>query len=180
MRNLKIVTLCLMTFLSAFSSAETVISPGPVFGTWEVLGSPYLIQGEITIPMDSILTIQPGVDVIFQGYYKFITRGRLEAIGTEGDSILFTAADTSIGWHGIRFIDVAEVSQLSYCIIQWGNACGDPQDNIGGGIYCQNSNYVYSVLIDHCLIRYNRADYCGGTGGEDSPAMMPSNAAVSD
>ena len=63
--------------LTIISNAQTVIPPGDVSGTWTLGGSPYEIQGEITIPDSSTLTIEPGVLVEFQGHYKLIVEGRL-------------------------------------------------------------------------------------------------------
>jgi len=47
-------------------------STGDVSGQWTKEGSLYLIDGEITVPQDQTLKIEPGVQVIFQGHYKFI------------------------------------------------------------------------------------------------------------
>ena len=80
--------------LTIISNAQTVIPPGDVSGTWAVGGSPYEIQGEITIPDGLTLTIEPGVLVEFQGHYKLNVQGRLLAVGTETDTIVFTINDT--------------------------------------------------------------------------------------
>jgi hypothetical protein len=155
--NSAIVTL----FLVCFSFADTHIPAGDVYGTWTSSGSPYLIDGEITIPTDSTLTIQPGVNIIFQGHYKFIVHGLLEAIGTESDSIVFTAANTDTGWGGIRFIDSQDSSHLNYCIVEHGNANEYSPDYIGRGIYCVNSNPV----LTNCIIQENVAGVLYGEGG---------------
>ncbi|MCK4652817.1 MAG: T9SS type A sorting domain-containing protein, partial [Candidatus Cloacimonetes bacterium] len=119
---------------------------------------PFYIEGEISIPVGETLFIEPGVDVIFNGHYKFIVNGFIEAIGTEADSILFTAADPVTGWHSLRFIDVPDSSHLSYCIIEYGNATGEIPDSHGGGICCVNSNPV----ITCCTIIDNTAEMSGG------------------
>jgi len=156
-RNLIIIILALTGFTNA--SAQTTIPGGNVSGTWEASGSPYLIEGEITIPSGDSLVIEPGVDVIFQGHYKFIVNGWLEAIGTEQDSILFTPANTSEGWHGIRFIDAPDSSHLLFCLIQYGHTIWISfPDACGGGIYCENSNPV----IAHCTIKENESGAYGG------------------
>lgn len=147
-------------------SSQTNIPGGNVSGTWVVSGSPYLIEGEITVPSDSTLTIEPGVEVNFQGHYKLIVNGFLEAIGTESDSILFTTADTN-GWHGIRFLDAPDSSHLSFCIIKHGHASGVSPDTRGGGIYCDNSN----PQISHCTITENWA--CDDGGGIYCTASSP-------
>jgi hypothetical protein len=145
----------------AMVAAQTPIPPGPVSGIWDLPDSPYLVEGEITVPVGEMLIIEPGVEVEFQGHYKLIVNGYLEAVGMVGDSIHFTAADPGIGWHGIRFINAQDSSHLFYCIIQHGRALGsepDP-DSWGGGILCHGSNPV----IAHSAIRSNYAQwYAGG------------------
>ena len=158
MRNLIIDVVMVILLQVSFAIAYTHIPAGDVFGTWTSSGSPYLIDGEITIPTDSTLTIQPGVDVIFQGHYKFIVYGFLRALGTETDSIFFTAADTTVGWHGIRFIDSPGSCFLEYCIVQFGHATGSFVDSWGGGVYCENSNPV----LEHCRFYRNVSTNVGG------------------
>jgi len=153
--------LIFVVMLCSIVTAQTTIPAGPINGTWGLAGSPYLIEGQINIPAGETLNIEPGVVVEFQGHYKFLIYGILEAIATESDSITFTAANPTTGWHSLRFIDAADSSHLSYCIIQYGKATGAGEDTWGGGIYCNNSNPV----ISHSLIRWNHAnEYDGGMG----------------
>ena len=152
-----VLTLIIVSCLSLVS-AQTIVPGGYVSGTWNPAGSPYLVEGEITVHADSTLNINPGVTVNFQGHYKFIVNGFLEALGTETDSILFTAADTVAGWHSLRFIDAPDSSHLNYCIIQYGRATGTFPDNCSGGMACMGSNPV----ISHCLIRWNSAELLAG------------------
>ncbi|TKJ39986.1 hypothetical protein CEE37_09630 [candidate division LCP-89 bacterium B3_LCP] len=138
----------------------TAIFEGDVTGVWADSTSPYYIFGEITVASSNdTLWIEPGVEVLFQGHYKLNVEGTLFAIGTETDSILFTATDTTEGWHGIRFI-AGYQSNLSYCIIQYGKASGPSMDSYGGGIY---SNVYPGPSITHCTIRWNSAN--SGAGG---------------
>ena len=116
--------------LTIISKAQTVIPPGDVSGTWTLGGSPYEIQGEITIPFLETLTIEPGVLVEFQGHYKFIIEGRLLAVGTETNTITFTINyttgfrnnETKEGaWNGIRFSWTSpanDSSKIVYCKFQ--------------------------------------------------------------
>ena len=98
MKNLVLIpTIFYLLVLTAVVSADTIIPGGYVSGTWTTGGSPFLIEGEITVHTDSTLTIQSGVEVNFQGHYKFIVEGILQAVGTEQDSILFTAAIPDTG-----------------------------------------------------------------------------------
>ncbi|MEJ2105036.1 MAG: hypothetical protein P8X47_10735, partial [Ignavibacteriaceae bacterium] len=84
-----IITICYL------SNAQTIVPPGNISGTWTMAGSPYQIQGDITIPNLETLTIEPGVSVIFEGYYTLNVQGQLLAIGDETGIITFTVDDTT-------------------------------------------------------------------------------------
>ena len=169
---ISLLVVCLITT----SGYATDIPAGPVSGDWYSSGNPYNINGEIYVHEDSTLNIHEGVDVIFQGHHKFIINGFFEAIGTENDSILFTAADTAEGWHSLRFIDAPDSSHLTYCIIQYGHATGSTfEDSLGGGIYGDHS----SPVINNCAIRWNRAEESsGGIGFYNNSSPTISNCTI--
>jgi hypothetical protein len=165
------ISLCFLLLLifsqieSRYTYAQTNIPVGDVSGTWTIANSPYYVNGEITIPNDSTLTIEPGVEVIFTGHYKFNVQGRLLAIGTETDTIVFTINDTTGfhnltipdgGWHGIRFIDTPptnDSSKIVYCKLQYGKAnTGSGYYDRFGGAICTNIN---KLLVSHCIFRNN-------------------------
>jgi parallel beta-helix repeat protein len=149
----------LFIVIAMITASGTEIDGGFVSGDWYSSGNPYNINGEIVIHADSALTIHEGVEVIFQGHYKFIVNGILEANGVEEDSILFTAADTTTGWHSLRLINAQDTSHLSYCIVEYGIAVGSTLvDSCGGGISCDSSN----VSISDCRFTNNTAYLAGG------------------
>jgi len=175
-----ILTIFYLLILTTMVSADTIIPGGYVSGTWAAAGSPYLVQGQIYIPTDSTLNIEAGAEVNFQGHYKLIIYGYLEALGTVTDSILFTAENTSIGWHSLRFIEAQDSSHLEYCVIEYGKANGtsseDP-DAWGGGIFCEGS----SPVISHCSIRNNYAQwYDGGVSCNYSSNPVITYSTISD
>ena len=162
----KRLTLGLLLILIVQSlSASTTIPAGNVSGTWDLSSSPYLITGDITIPSGETLTIEPGVVVEFQNWYRLIVNGTIQAIGTSLQQIVFTATPPGPGepgWPGIDFIDASGNSTLQYCIIENGQSiAADPNDR-GGAIYLLNS----SPEIKHCTMRnirvraYGAAIYC--------------------
>jgi hypothetical protein len=129
---------------------------GDQWGTWTKGSTPYNVVGEVHVPQDSTLVIEPGVIVNFQGHYKLIvdSLATLRAIGTVTDSIYFTTQDTATGWHGIRFLYASDNSQISYSHLEYGKAIGTPEENqYGGALYCYNS----SPTITHNAIRNNTA-----------------------
>jgi parallel beta-helix repeat protein len=144
-------------------NCNTQIAGGAVSGTWTHENSPYCINGEITIPQGSQLTIEPGVNVIFTGHYKFNIYGRLVAEGDWQRYINFIPQNSFIGWHGLRFFDQnsngQDISKVVYCKLQYGNAFGTSPDCNGGAIYLDNSD----ILIDNCIISNNTV--IGGGGG---------------
>jgi predicted outer membrane repeat protein len=169
----KLIVFIQLVFTS-LSFSQTYIPPGDVSGIWILNDSPFYIQGDITIPNDSTLIIEPDVMVVFQGHYALNVQGRLLAIGNETDNITFTIDDTAGfhnpnitqgGWNGIQFIDTPnenDSSKIIYCIIQYGKAVGsNPPDNSGGAIFISNFN---KVLISKSIISHNSA------GGTDSPS----------
>jgi len=152
-----------LLFVFAFSLADTHIPAGNVNGVWTIDGSPYIIDGEISIQQSDQLTIESGIQVIFSGHYKFNIYGRILAEGTENDEISFTAQDTEIGWHSLRFWNTSsngqDSSRVVYCELKLGRAYGEGNERHGGAIYCNNSS---DILISDCLITKNYAKSHGG------------------
>ncbi len=64
------ILLFLLLFASSFSTAQATDVSGPVSGVWSPSGNPYNVVGEIRLLAGQTLTIQPGVQVIFQGHYS--------------------------------------------------------------------------------------------------------------
>jgi len=141
----------------------SIVYGGAVSGPWELSKSPYYVCGTITVPSTLELSIEAGVEVIFYGHYKLIVNGRLLVNGTASDSVHFTAANTTVGWHGIRFINTnnnaLDSSKIAFCDIRYGKATGSSPDNYGGGLYFENSR---KIRIGHSTIRNCEATQGGG------------------
>jgi parallel beta-helix repeat protein len=155
----KILTSLCLIFLYAFNSYATSVS-GNVFGHWTIANSPYHVVNNLTIPSDSTLIIDAGVEVIFDANYELKVDGRILAVGTVSDSIKFAATAVVPGFAGIR-LEVTNAQQDSsifeYCIVQYanrGNQFLTSMDNYGGGIMINNFN---KVRIQHCTINNCRA-----------------------
>jgi len=171
-----LVRVCLLTLISALVAvpsgfAQTNVYGGEVKGKWKLKNSPYHVLGEITIPDFHQLKIEPGVVVVFMGHFKFNVQGRLLAIGTEQDPILFTAEDTEVGWHGIRFMNTQnynDTSKMVYCTFQYGKAnTGSGLDRCGGAIMIKEFD---KVLVSNCGFVSN---YQSGEGWDPIPEAGP-------
>ena len=159
----KIIIIFSLSLITTFSLADTHIPAGNVNGVWTFPNSPYIIDGEISIQQGDELTIEPGIQVIFSGHYKFNVYGRILAEGTANDTIVFTAQDTTVGWHSLRFWNTnangQDSSKVVYCKLELGKATGEGNEKYGGAIYCHHSS---DILIKNCLITKNTADAGGG------------------
>ncbi len=156
----------LLSLFAQLSFNQTVIPGGEVDGNWVKSLSPYTIEGEIYIPIDKTLSIEPGVVVKFNGHYKFIIYGCLLAEGAPGDSIVFTTDNQETGWHGLRFVDTETntqtISKVSYCIVEYGKSFGTCPDNSGAGIYIGHSS---PIISNSCIRNNNAVSGMGEWGG---------------
>jgi parallel beta-helix repeat protein len=60
-------------------------------GPWTLAGSPYIIIGDTNVPAGQTLTIEPGVEVKFNGSYNLFIDGLLFAVGSETNRIMMTS-----------------------------------------------------------------------------------------
>lgn len=129
--------------------AQTYVS-GDVSGTWAFAKSPYYVtNGDITIQNGDTLTIEPGVEVIFNiGGFEFKVSGTLIAKGLADSVITFMGILNNQGiWRGIYF-NHDESSKLEYCIIR------------DAGFHNQAALHYYESKssIKHCNILNNGGD----------------------
>jgi predicted outer membrane repeat protein len=112
----------LIAMAMAFSGnlqAEAIIDSGSISGVWKKSNSPYRITGNIHIDSGSNLAIEAGVKVLFTGRYQISVLGRINALGSTGDSISFSGLDT--GWNGIAIGNLflshspTDTCAFSYC-----------------------------------------------------------------
>ncbi|MHC4913589.1 MAG: right-handed parallel beta-helix repeat-containing protein, partial [Planctomycetota bacterium] len=181
MRNKKL-SLCLFLFLSFLQSqvlnAQTIeVSDSIKINTnWSV--DTVKVIDDITVAEDVVLTIDPGTYIEFQGHYKLIVSGIIQAVGTANDQITFTINDTTGfydldttagGWNGVRFIETPFSALLDtefrHCIFEYGKATdgdggSEVQEDYGGAIYIYDS--YEEVTFDSCIIRNCKAQWNGG------------------
>jgi hypothetical protein len=160
--------------LSGVGVTGTLVPPGSVSGTWTKANSPYTVTGDISIPRNQTLTIEPGITVKFAGHFGLTVgyRATLLAQGTADSGIVFTAIDTSEGWYGIRFINSSTEDVLQYCTLEYAmkpRTGGGSFENLYGGAILAFGSYdhepgqplITSPTIDSCRIANNYA-YAGG------------------
>jgi hypothetical protein len=65
-----IATLILCLGINPQLMCQTDIPGGDIYGNWKISGSPYRVSDHATFPNDSTLSIDPGVIIEFQGYFR--------------------------------------------------------------------------------------------------------------
>ena len=99
------------TYVSGFISANI---------TWTLVGSPYIVIGDVIVEEGVELTIEPGVTVKFDSRKNLIIDGILNAVGNAVNKITFTSNATtpaSGDWGTIKFRDLSDDSK---CTIDFG------------------------------------------------------------
>ncbi|MBT7469992.1 MAG: T9SS type A sorting domain-containing protein [Candidatus Cloacimonetes bacterium] len=178
----RVSLLVLLVFVGVgLLNAQTVIPGGDVTGSWALDSSPYLVEGDITVPNGETLTIDPGVLVEFQGHFALNVQGQLLAVGTAQDSIYFTIVDTtgfSIpdstagGWNGIQFEGTPatnDSSKIVHCKLEFGKEIPVwPSSHKGGAILVEDFS---KLLVANCNISNNCARAGGGVSiiGNSNP-----------
>lgn len=172
--------ICILICLPALSQTNVsgVIDSNT---SWDIVGSPYIVDGNLLVQSGATLTIDAGVEVKFDSSKTLQIDGDMIAIGDALNMIQFTAniLSPSAGfWNHIHFTssstpailsgDIYESgSTLQYCNIEYGGGLTNGNlkiDNAGPyisnctikygsshGIYLQES----SSLIENCAIKHN-------------------------
>jgi parallel beta-helix repeat protein len=129
--SILIVTLMLSTLLaflivnSDSTISDTVIGEGHITldTVWDLSNSTYYIEGNITVDYGVNLTIEPGVEVKFNGFYNLYIEGNLSAVGNSSKPIIFTSNSTSPGprnWSSVQ-INKTGYAEIKYCNITYAN-----------------------------------------------------------
>lgn len=131
----------------------TIVS-GERRGTWTEENSPYVLTGDVKIPPDATLNIQPGVKVMANGNHLLECRGVLRAEGTSENKILFTPYRKLLptpdptypgAWKGIKAWGATDTCVLDNCVIEYGG--GGPSDS--GLVHCNTGR----VRISNSVLR---------------------------
>jgi hypothetical protein len=165
----------LMSLAVLILSSQTNFEGGIYSDTeWTVDNSPYIITGDIVLFPDKILTIQPGVEVKFNGHYFFEIRGILISIANDSSRIVYTSnlPNPDKGdWEGIKIKNNQGArASFEHCEFSYAEnannveCCGE-----GGPIYFKSckfdNNYFalsgytgYDIEVNNCEFTNNT--YC--------------------
>ncbi len=111
--------------------ADTTIAGGNIVNqTWTTAGSPYVIQGDITVPSGAFLTIEAGVVVKFASgdmqaagldtsRSEMTINGTLSVDGTAGSPVTMQGQTASAGvWYGVVITGTSTSATISHATIE--------------------------------------------------------------
>ncbi|TKJ37940.1 hypothetical protein CEE37_13325 [candidate division LCP-89 bacterium B3_LCP] len=127
MKNI-IASLTIFLLAISVASGSTIIPGGDVSGTWNLAGSPYIIEGDISIQSGDTLIVEPEVEVRFDpDVLMWIRGGYLQADGTTGpgvgDTIRFTSnlPNPQYGdWDGFKLSEYGS-ADMKFCSFEFGD-----------------------------------------------------------
>ncbi len=168
--SLSQITVCGDTTLSFTVIPDTLYRD--IWGRITKSQSPFYIGGAARVPKGKTLTIDPGVTIVFRSGnpelcdWNFIDStvdmgflrvdGKLIAVGTVTDSILFTrdSEEDSSRWGCIYFSATADSNSIiSYSRIEYTSGIGWTDPRVyGSGVSC----WFSSITVRNCLIQNTR------------------------
>jgi hypothetical protein len=149
----RMVTFILLACCSSpFASLITVSGTVAANTAWNA--DTVVLSGDVVINNGVTLTVPPKTRVEAAGQYQIVINGRIVAIGSGSDSILFTAQDTAVGWRGFAFNSLTsnDSTLFSLCVIEHAKKTGN-----GGAIAAVQGK----MHLSRCLLQYNS----GANGG---------------
>jgi len=126
------------------------------------------VVGNVDVENGVTLEVAPGTWVEFEDFYSLTVHGRILAVGTAEDAIVFTTDEpeafavdtTAVGcWNGIRFpwtSSMNQESRLEHCVLEYSKGLGD--EPFGGALSVVGFS---KLLVRNSTIRSNVAGYGG-------------------
>ena len=155
-------------------AAESQLS-GPLSGI--IQSGEYSVTGNISVEIGDSLYIESGTTFLFEPNILFEIFGRMEAVGTEVDSIFFISGDSDTTWSGmiIRGVPLDSVI-FEFCEISGTHTSGSYPDYLGGGIQMYSSDAVFR----NCRIYNNWNHWGGGILCDSSSAPLITDCSIED
>jgi hypothetical protein len=173
---MKTFSLFIITSLIGINLFSQTYFQGGIYNNteWTKLNSPYIITGDVVLFPDKTLTIQPGVEIRFDGFYFLEIRGTLISIGTETDRISYksnASTRNKSDWDKLKLkTNQGAKASFEYCDFSDAETANEVDCCWGGGpIYfknCKFENNVYAMTgytgyeieVDNCEFTNNT--YC--------------------
>lgn len=157
--------------------------------------SPYWVTGDLIVPAGASVRIDPGVELRFDGLYKFVVQGHLDAIGTPSENIVFTSMNGALGagdfgqWRAILFDTGDDVSEMAFCIVEFGAVWDSTErypvypeevDSVGMWLNGAVITWNCSPIIRNCTILSNGYHGIYSIGSGSNPYVLNTNLYEND
>lgn len=164
-----ILTLSIIFLLQLNTYATNVSGLITTNTTWTKANSPYIITNNTAVEPNVTLTIEPGVEVRFDGDYFMDIHGTIIALGTITDTILFTYNKTTTNkypWKGVKLTNNAQTDTtvFKYCHFRYADKAIASNHTVlitkclfnNNGTGFQNLDFPNSfVIVDSCSFMHN-------------------------
>ena len=145
MRSLNVSILAVALLASIAWADTTWVAENIEGGVWNLEGSPYIISQNTIFSTGEVLTIDPGVQVLFAPFIPLVVQSStIIANGTEEDSIYFYPLDPDQGWGNIMVVGFGAHSEFAFCHFIYGGF--GYFDNTGA----LTISYDDNLIIHHC------------------------------
>ncbi len=168
-----VVVCALCACWAGVAAAQTTIPGGNINNaTWTAANSPYIIEGDITVPSGGLLTIEAGVELHFSGSDNLaaapdtnrtalVVEGALDVNGTQSSPVRFIpdTGTTSMGsnarhWYGIVVESSATQADFDYIEVE----------NASEGMVTSAADGVFQ--LNHASLRNNDDQAIHALAGE--------------
>ena len=129
---------------------------GSITDDFTLAASPYAITGDATIPAGESIIAEPGVQVLFDGFFTLTVEGVLRAVGTPTNYVLFASTagnrlNERGNYKGIVFSNSSENSLLEFCRVEDGALYITGTEDVRGAIHCNGASPVIrkSILVQN-------------------------------
>jgi parallel beta-helix repeat protein len=150
-----------LNFESENAHGTPVSGPIVTDTIWDFAGSPYIVVDDVIVVNGVTLTIEPGVRVLFDGFYSIYVNGNLTAVGDTMNRIIITsnmAIPDKADWNNIQ-INSNGHADISYCDITYSlhgiYIGGALHNNIGNNNILFNGIGIYLYPSSNCTITNN-------------------------
>ncbi|MBN1552392.1 right-handed parallel beta-helix repeat-containing protein [bacterium] len=168
--NARKVIICVMLSVTVFcgaASSQTYVGGAiNVDTTWSPGNNPYITTSSLSVAVGVTLTIEPGVELRFGSGHALSVDGILNAVGTNGDEILFTSGNATPSpgdWQRVYITANSTASVMEYCRIEYAGSSSHPSI----------SWYGAAPYFHHCTVQNG-----GGAGiriSSDQSASIQDN-----
>lgn len=144
--------------------ADTTVQGTLTTSTWTQPNSPYRVQDTLRVPAGETITIEAGVDVLFDAEVPVYVEGSIHAEGTESDSVRFLPGAAE-RW---RSIVVSGGGESSFAYTRLSDGLADERDFSGGALHVRGPGT--RATLTNCVLSDNNAGR-GGNGGAVSTSF---------